>query len=103
VSRQADRMLALLRGAGVPLPADAVIVRTYAGRNMLSAGAWSWRVERPNRVLPRVLVGSQWPLTELLRRAELVASEDVRGEISVDPGPPSARACYRQWVLVKPS
>ena len=98
-------MLALLRGAGVPLPADAVIEHIRAGRYMRAAGAWRWRVMSAGGGIPSPLVGSQWRLADLLEVGKLVASEVVGAEceIAVDPAAPTDRATYRQWILVKPS
>ena len=66
-----ERLLARLTAMGVPLPEGAEIRRTYAGWLQRRHGAWSWAVD------PSVgawTVGSQWPVTHLLRARRLVVS-----------------------------
>lgn len=48
----------------ITLPADTVLVRSYAGWAMKAAGAWSWSLW--SRDLPRGY-GAQIPATDLLK------------------------------------
>jgi hypothetical protein len=102
VTRPAERMLALLAGAGVPLPPDPVVRRTYAGRHQRANGAWVWRIESgDSSVAP--LIGGWDSVTFLLAQPRLFAEQDCHGEITVVAGEPSRCVAGRQWVLDKPS
>lgn len=57
--------------------------RTYAGRNMKAMGAWTWVARLDKRKLQ--YIGSQWPITYLVRCKVLELDHDEFGEISVDP------------------
>jgi hypothetical protein len=92
-------MLALLAGAGVPLPDNPVIRRTHAGRHQRAAGAWVWRVDNTDDILPATLVGGWDPVTYLVAQPCLVAQE-FYGEIVVVAGGPSKYRSGLQWVLL---
>lgn len=78
----ADRLLKRLREAGVSLPMDAWIRRVYPSRADRALGAWSWAVYNGE---PRELgIGSQWPMTRLLREGFTVSEPDVSGDRHVD-------------------
>lgn len=70
-----QRLLARLRAMGVPIPEGAVIRRTHAGLQQRRNGAWSWFVD-PDPRIPGTTpgLGSQVPVTELLRTDRLVVS-----------------------------
>jgi hypothetical protein len=66
-----EHLLARLRELGLEIPERAWIRRTYVGRNQRRDGAWCWTVlAEDGRSLN---IGSQWPVTDL-----------VRGEIEID-------------------
>lgn len=67
--RPSERLVARLRAMGLPVPADARIERTYAGVWQRRDGAWSWIVWPPGSYG----VGSQFPVTELLRYERWIA------------------------------
>lgn len=68
----AEVVLDRLRRMGVPLAADVVLHRTYAGSRMRKAGAWSWFVLDP--VFGEVC-GSYLPLSVLARKHALAVVE----------------------------
>lgn len=66
------------------VPDGTVIRRTYAGRLQRQTGAWSWFAVDP---AGRVVCGSHYPVTMLLRAATLrVEWDSTTGEVCVDPG-----------------
>lgn len=73
MSRQTPsaRLLARLRAMGVPVGDDAAIERTYAGLAMRRSGAWVWRTGPFGD--QHVMVGSIYPVTDLIRRSRLCA------------------------------
>jgi hypothetical protein len=74
MSRQtpSQRLLERLKAMGVPLAEDATIERTYAGRGMRSAGAWVWHSGPASE--GHFMVGSIFPVTDLVRRPLLCAT-----------------------------
>lgn len=74
MSRQtpSERLLARLKAVGVPIDDDAVIERTYAGSSMRTAGAWVWRTGPFGD--GHIMVGSIFPVTDLVRRPLLCAT-----------------------------
>lgn len=81
-----QRLLARLKAMGVPIEDGAIITRTHAGYWQRRQGAWSWRVEQPDYRLPQQIVGSHYPVTDLVRAPRLVATRDeVTGDCSIDP------------------
>lgn len=64
--RSSERMLSALRERGLDVPEGSVIQRTYAGRHQRAEGSWTWFVLTP---AGDGVIGSQWPLAELLRGA----------------------------------
>lgn len=81
-----ERLLVRLREMGLDqeLPDGTVIRRTYAGRVQRAQGAWSWFAVPESFVPGLTDVGSQVPVTELLRARRLVASMES-GSWAVDP------------------
>lgn len=73
MSRQtpSERLLARLKTMGIPVDDEATIERTYAGQWMRANGAWVWRYGPVGD--PAVLVGSRYPVTELIREGQLCA------------------------------
>jgi len=53
----------------ISLSDDAVIKRTYAGRNLKAAGAFVWQIYDPKH--PVREIGSQYTVTELLKFKKL--------------------------------
>lgn len=81
-----ERLLDRLRDElDLDIPATAYIRRTYAGAGQRWGGAWSWILddERPSPYALRL--GSQWPVTELLRARKLEAYENPAGNIEILP------------------
>lgn len=50
---------------GIEVPADTVVVRSYAGWAMRANGAWSWSLYSPSD--PRFNFGSQYPVGALAK------------------------------------
>jgi hypothetical protein len=71
--RPSQRLVARLRAMGVPLPDEVELVRTRAGRAQRAAGAWSWAAYVPGG--RELRLGSQAPITELLRAHRLTVSQ----------------------------
>lgn len=65
-----QRLINKLRDMGHTIPEDAEIERTYAGRREKANGANSWflPVFHNDGTLNSHIFGSQWPVTELLKR-----------------------------------
>jgi hypothetical protein len=100
-----QRLLARLKAMGVPIEDGALIARTYAGYWQRKQGSWSWLVEQPEHRLPRQMVGSHYPVTDLVRAPRLVATWDrVTGDCSIDPYTEGANfdARYGLTPLVEP-
>lgn len=57
--------------------------RTYAGCNMKAIGAWTWRAKLDTHAI--LWVGSQYPVSYLIRCKVLEIDHDETGETSVDP------------------
>ena len=67
--KSSEKMLNWLRSQGFEFSDQAVIRRTYAGRNQRSAGAWMWYVfDYPGTPYQ---VGGYAPLSELLKCPKL--------------------------------
>jgi hypothetical protein len=62
---------------GLPVAEGARIERTYAGFWQRAAGAWSWSVQPQ---IGAYAVGSQYPVTELLRAHRLLAVQFRQGQ-----------------------
>ena len=87
-----QRMLQRLRVEGVTVPSGAGIRRTYAGAAQRNLGAWSWTVTDGEGLPVRRLddgrpyaIGSQWPLSFLLRLPHWLIAADAAGDVSIDP------------------
>ncbi len=82
-----QRLLARLRDeCGLDLPDGAQIQRTYVKRHQRDAGAMVWTVHRADGMYLQPLIGSQWPVTELLKHRVIeVAEPDRFGDRHVDP------------------
>jgi hypothetical protein len=94
-----QRMVQRLRDAGVDLPPDAAVRRTFAGPAQRNEGAWSWTVTNAAGT-PLMkgadgrpfAVGSQWPLAFLLRLPHLLINAESSGDVHVDPPTESLRS-----------
>lgn len=102
-----ERLLDRLRALGLAIPEDAHIARTYAGVNMLSQGAWRWRIDPASgadyRTIPANGVGSHTTVTTLLRGPITAAySSGVygSGEWCVDPAHPHDLRAYQSYSLI---
>lgn len=75
-----ERLLDRLRNElGLKIPKTAYIRRTYASAGQRAGGAWSWILDDYDPLSPYALrLGSQWPVTELLRARRLEAYQDSR-------------------------
>lgn len=76
--RPGDRLIQRLRTEnGLEVPEGTHVRRTYAGRAQREAGAWVWRLHLPDGRWVQPMVGSQWPVTDLLKFPRLVISRDT--------------------------
>jgi hypothetical protein len=88
--RTSERLIARLREIGLDLPAGTRLVRVNPSPSMRNAGAWSWAALGPDGYDLRI--GSQYPMTELLRAESLDVSRvgtsvtDPDVEITPTPG-----------------
>lgn len=78
-----QQVMKRLRALGVELPGDTELRRIRAGWVMKARGCWSWFAWSPTDASVRV--GSQYPMTELLRAAKWDVSRNEFGEVSIDP------------------
>lgn len=95
-----ERLLDRLHAMGLPIQYDYRIERTRAGRTMLAAGSWSWRVVDASGqpFLPGGMIGSIEPITKLAKAPRLSAARDPRsGDIDVHAGPPDTKAGWKTW------
>ncbi len=81
-----QRLISKLRDMGYPIPENAEIERTYAGRHQRAQGAnvWLLPVFYNDGTLNSHIFGSQWPITELLKRGFTV-DENKFGDYHIDP------------------
>lgn len=97
-----EKLLARLQAMGLELPEGARLVRANASRSARANGAWVWRAEGTTGwvALPTWYtsdqggIGSQWSMTELLRRPTLGLTCNDYGEISVDPCAAGYQSAY---------
>jgi len=80
-----DRIISRMREAGIEVPYDARLHRTYAGSAQRSAGAWSWAAISASQ--PSFDAGSQFPIGVLLAAPAIVWQANRFGQISIDPDP----------------
>lgn len=75
------RLITRLRNLGLSIPAEAQIERTYASRAYRASGAWSWYI-----LVGSGQIGSQAPVTALLREPRLMANREhhAPGDVSID-------------------
>lgn len=71
-----------LREMGVDLPEGTRLQRSYAGHWQRIEGAWSWFAIDPEW---SVNLGSQWPMSHLLKAPYLMVTGDKLIGMSVDP------------------
>jgi len=69
------------------LKCEKNFIRTRAGYNQRSVGAWSWYSPLSETT---IYVGSQWSMTELIKTAKLVKYRPS-GQIDIDIIPEDAR------------
>jgi hypothetical protein len=84
--KKSERLIQRLRRDGVITGTQAEganVLRTYAGREMRSEGAWSWYLVDASGL--ELFTGSHYSLTELLKAPEWVYGGD--GTIYPDPVP----------------
>lgn len=80
---KAERLIKRLREMDVDIPDGWRLCRTHAGFHMRSAGAWSWfLLDAEGRELH---IGSQIPVTDLLREKTLHTYRDRMGDLHIDP------------------
>lgn len=81
-----ERLVARLREeCGLELPEGAYAARTFAGRHMLSAGAWRVRLCEADGMPIQPLTGSHWTVTELVRAERIEVTTNRFGDRSIDP------------------
>lgn len=73
---KSERIVQQLIERGVVPPGKYLVERTYAGADQRSHGAWSWGLLYADSGA-EAFVGSQWSLTELLKRGW----DDERGSL----------------------
>jgi len=85
--KPSERLLDRLRDElDLDIPGTAFIERTYAGFYQRSAGAWVWVLNDGDRTDQYVgRLGSQFPVTELLRAERLGVLETEFGDIDIYP------------------
>lgn len=86
MNKQAERLLAKIRAAGVPLPEHVEFRRTYAGRLQREAGAWAWFLLDADTGYD-LHIGSQWPQSALTGALDinLERQPHERGDWQIDP------------------
>lgn len=82
-----QRLISKLRDMGYSIPEDAEIERTYAGRHQKAQGAnvWFLPVFEGNGTLNNHIFGSQWTVTELLKRGFTVDLGKYSGDYDITP------------------
>lgn len=87
MTRTARKIARLIEALGIVerAPDDLEVRRTRAGRNMRSAGAWSWFLY--SETMDVTHVGSHWPAAKIisLGPSGIVASRDAVRDIHLDP------------------
>jgi hypothetical protein len=83
VSSTSDRLLVRLREFGLDLPEGTRLIRLRPGPADRSIGAWSWCALGPTA--RELGIGSQHPMTEILKAANLSTVKDMSGDITVYP------------------
>lgn len=92
--KPSERLLEMLREAGAEIPEGARLIRApgaYRGANR-TEGAWVWTVAdadglpvyRDSEGRP-MAIGSQTPITQLVRLGVQVSDRDCNGDIYIDP------------------
>lgn len=83
---RSKRLLLQLRAAGVEMPDDVFIQRSYAGHWQRKEGAWSWFVV--SAISGPLDIGSQDTVTELLHRGFVINRDQFR-QVQIDAAPGS--------------
>lgn len=86
--RLVKKIVALLEANNVPWPGgadNAVIARTHATRDNLSAGAWLWFLRPVSTAAYYPSVGSQYTATEIARGPSRVRIDLVTGDYELEP------------------
>ena len=103
-----QKLLTRLRNLGLTIPEGSTVARTRAGSSARDAGAWSWYLAEAGGA-PATNggngLGSQWPITDLLK-GRMLATQDTslgRGgnDIHIDPweeSTPAHRSHYQLWI-----
>jgi hypothetical protein len=78
-----QRLLARLRAMGLDIVDGAVVQRTYAGIWQRREGAWSWALVDANNF--ELSVGSQYPVTRLLKGRIMATQHWNNDDLHVDP------------------
>ncbi|MFE4857411.1 hypothetical protein [Streptomyces sp. NPDC056670] len=91
--KASERLIARLREIGLDLPEGSRLVRVHPSRAMRNEGAWSWSAYGPGG--RELLIGSQYPMAELLAAERLDTMQVVSGAVGSDTEVFPAKACQR--------
>ncbi|MFF8656790.1 hypothetical protein [Streptomyces huasconensis] len=87
----AERLIARLREIGLDLPEGSRLVRVYPSPAMRNEGAWSWSAMGPDG--RELLIGSQYPMAELLGAERLDTMQITSSAVGKDTEVFPAAAC----------
>lgn len=86
VKSKNERMIERLRKLGLTIPRGAEIERTYVQQAQKDAGALVWYISvMPGNGMADHIIGSQWPVTELLKAEKLDIYLDDYSQFIIKP------------------